>query len=98
MKKKITKSKRVKILRDWAVISNQDPYTAPENRFLMLVGTLTSGERIVTSEVMSSIERLVRTKNSTYKLDGLPEKGYTEWLTKHGLKNDSKNPVKIKRK
>jgi hypothetical protein len=47
---------------------------------------------------MSSIERLVRTKNSTYKLDGPPEKGYTEWLTKHGLKYDSKNPVKIKRK
>lgn len=80
------------LLRNWSAVLSGDDYTAPELRFLCLVGTRPDGKRIITSAVVGWVcARTYRTRSGTlYRLTGEAEPAYLRSLNG---RRDHEDPV-----
>lgn len=73
----------------WAVVSNSDEYTAPEQRRHFITGSIygnprfPDGHDIRTSYIIAMDALFAYTRNSTYEL-GEPDPQFVEYLTSHG--------------
>lgn len=75
-----------------------EPFKAPEIKYLYLIGYLDTGERILTSSLVSATGRIVRTESgSLYQLCN-PDQDYLNWMKEKNIPFDPENPVKIKGK
>ena len=86
-------------LKNWSVIMQGDPYTAPELFCQQLVGLRDDDPReVITSRIVSVQGRRVTTySGSVYILDEInPE--YLSWIKVSGYTYDPENPIKDKRK
>ena len=84
-------------LSNWAVsVRDSHPYRPPEIETKHLTGMLKSGKRIITSRIVSSFGRYIKTRSgSLYFLDGDPEPGYADWLKNNNIVYDEDSPIKI---
>lgn len=89
------------ILRNWSVIEDDDGYTAPELRRMVLIGEVyghpkyKDGSMIKTSVVITSEGRTIQTKSGTYYRLDEPSQMYLDWLKENNLVLDEKQPIKI---
>lgn len=86
-------------LQNWRVCA--DPYAAPEQGRVWLVGVvqghprLPDGETIETSPIASADGRLVTTRSGTvYRLGAIDPK-YRRWMKGQGIVYDPTYPVKV---
>jgi len=84
-------------LNNWYV-PDIEPFQAPEvKHYLYLIGTRsTDNVRVITSHVISTKGRIVRTNSGTLYFLGTVEKEYLDWMNEHNIDFDINNPVKIK--
>lgn len=84
----------MKIIRSWAVtVRPGAAFTAPECRGNPSVGgLLESGTKICTSPIEEIEGRVVRTKYSTYVLEGDPDPFFMEFLMRKGLTYNDEEP------
>ena len=82
-------------LHKWAVVSDNDPYRAPEARSICLTGFRDNEvSQVITSEVVEINGNYIRTwSGSIYILDDVdPE--YAAWMKANGIDFDPENPIK----
>lgn len=90
------------LLKNWAVISNGSPYSAPETIRSYLVGEVyghpeyADGDRVKTSQIIGAKGRKIQCKTREYLLDGGPEQEYEDFCNKHNIPIDLENPIKVK--
>lgn len=89
-------------IKDWSVCTGDvDRYTPPECIFQFLRGEVTGhpvkpdGTFLHTSTIVSVRGRVVRTRNTTYRL-GQPSKDYVRFLRQHGLRVPTgRKPIRV---
>jgi hypothetical protein len=97
-------------LINWEVVATEKENTClpPEAEDYKLAGTLLedtqyptkvrlAGEEIVTSRLLASEGRIVRTLSSLYELVGPPSEKYAKWCEDNGIVIDQEHPVKLRR-
>ena len=89
------------ILREWGVVDDQDPWQAPEQRQIYLVGKVyghldhPNGTKIQTSAIVEIRGRKIGTyAGNVYELKGLPCSSYRAWMKEHGFKYNPSAPIK----
>ena len=89
-------------IQEWSVTTRDDsPYRAPEARRPCLAGRVfghpgfPDGAGVVTSPILGTSGRVVRTLSREYVLTGPPGDGYAEWLRDRGYELDEEQPVKV---
>ena len=88
-------------LDNWSVLSDQDPYRAPEMRSSRLKGIPTGhprkqdGKTIYTSPVVSVDGRKVTTRSGTVYRLGRIDPLYRKWLRDQGLEYHPRDPIKL---
>ena len=96
-------------LKNWAIVSDCDPYTPPECQKSRLNGevygrepresdgyTFPDGKRITTSSIKEVNGRVITTRSGTvYELVGDPDPDYLEFLKEIGRVYDPVNPIKV---
>lgn len=88
-------------IHNWAVVSDADPYKAPEQIRSHLNGTveghhrIPDGESVTTSAIEKTEGRLVTTSSGSIYVLGEPAKEYLKWLSDNGMQMDEENPVKV---
>ena len=99
MRDQVEKQVRIK---NWAVCTDADSYTAPEVVTLHLHGEvyghpyIPDGEVANTSYIKSCAGRFITTNKRTYELDGPPSDSYMEYLKSINHEYDPENPIKFK--
>lgn len=84
-------------LHNWAVVTDNDPFKAPEIRGSYLRGTREDELKpVVTSRIMSVNGREITTRNTIYVL-GEIDLEYLQWIKDDGLEYDYDNPIKMKK-
>jgi len=85
---------QTKRLSSWWV-PDIEPFKAPEQKHMYLIGYLDTGVRIITSSIISTTGRIVRTESgSLYELCN-PDQEYLNWMKEKNISFDPENPVKI---
>jgi hypothetical protein len=89
------------IIENWHI--EGDLFTPPELAVLKVVGKPINhpdpkfdGSRNIVATVLNANGRIIKTKNSTYKL-GTPNKEYINWMKENSISFDPENPITIKR-
>ncbi len=88
-------------LDNWSVLSNADPYLAPELRKSCLKGVPTGhprkpdGKVIYTSSIVSVAGRKITTRSGTVYCLGRIDPNYRKWLRDQGLEYNPRNPIKV---
>jgi len=89
------KSKSVYHLHKWAVVSDNNPYRAPEARTISLTGFRDNEtHQVITSQIVEIDGKYIRTwSGSIYILDDIdPE--YLKWMQDNDIEYDPENPIK----
>jgi hypothetical protein len=87
-------------LDEWEVTyADEDPFMAPEQTGIVLVGKVTGhpkkpdGTRVSTSRVLRAKGRRVSTESGTVYLLREPSAEYRAWLAEHRPNWDPENPI-----
>lgn len=83
-------------LHNWSVVSDNDPFKAPEVRVARLQGIREDEvETIITSGITSVNGREITTAHTIYIL-GEIDPAYLQWIKDDGREYDYNNPIKMK--
>ena len=82
-------------LYKWSVVSDNNPWHAPEQRTIQLAGFRDDQpKQIVTSSVVKIEGRNITTRSgSVYVLEDISAE-YLDWMQENGITYDPNNPIK----